>query len=128
VAPGPSRSVVMAQVCRRPGVTGTPLPADVTRWLFSQGRYRPLTPKVAPPGQNGREYDHTQTEFLQLADAHDAEVSLHCDPSLVKYYRRHGFRVIDASQATPQVMLRQAFSRNRQAPPLVNWPWPEGRT
>lgn len=58
-------------------------------------------------------------EFLELADASDAEVALHCDESLVGFYRRHGFRLqAGIGRGEQRLMLRSSLSsrRARRAP------------
>lgn len=58
-----------------------------------------------PPGQGcgGRLLD----EFLDRADDAGAEVVLHCERRNVSFYRRHGFRLVDAVPAgSQQVMVR----------------------
>jgi hypothetical protein len=55
-------------------------------------------------------------DFLRFADEHDAEVTLNCDADLVPYYRRHGFRRIDAPCQGQVLMLRQARSSRRGSP------------
>lgn len=52
-------------------------------------------------------------EFLRFADERDAEVTLNCDPELVAYYRRHGFRRIEAPMDGQVLMLRQTRSVRR---------------
>ena len=59
------------------------------------------------------------TDFLRFADERDAEVTLNCDPDLVAYYRRHGFRRIEAPMAGQVLMLRQAKSVRRKSRPSV---------
>jgi hypothetical protein len=57
------------------------------------------------------------TDFLRFADERDAEVTLNCDPDLVAYYRRHGFRRIETPMAGQVLMLRQAKSVRRKSRP-----------
>jgi hypothetical protein len=54
--------------------------------------------------------------FLSHADAHGAEVVLHCDPRNVPFYRHHGFHLISIrSSAGQHLMLRHA----RRVPPRM---------
>ena len=55
-------------------------------------------------------------QFLRLADDQDAEITLHCDPDLVPYYRRQGFRRIESATDGQVLMLRQARSARRGSP------------
>lgn len=57
------------------------------------------------------------TDFIRFADERDAEITLHCDPDLQAYYRRHGFRRIEAPMEAHILMLRQARSKRRGSPP-----------
>jgi hypothetical protein len=54
------------------------------------------------------------TDFLRLADDRDAEITLNCEPALIAFYRRHGFRPLDSPVAGQAVMLRSSQSE-RQA-------------
>jgi predicted GNAT family N-acyltransferase len=58
-------------------------------------------------------------DFLRFADERDAEVTLNCDSDLVAYYRRHGFRRIEAPMYGQVLMLRQARSVRRRPRPAA---------
>lgn len=67
---------------------------------------------VAVPARKGHG-SAVLRDFLQLADDHDAEVTLNCEPALVPLYRRHGFRLVESPVQGQEVMLREARSRRR---------------
>lgn len=55
--------------------------------------------------------------FLAAADRQDVEVVLNCQPPLVPFYRRHGFRVARSELNGQQIMTRQPASVRRAAGP-----------
>lgn len=117
VAVGP---VVVAGLC----IVGASLMVTCWRGLLAHRIERELTARLPRPtglrwridclaavparsGQGGRLLD----AFLDHADTYDAEVVLHCIPSNVPFYRRHGFHVTAGDCPDGQrLMLRRARS------------------